>query len=548
MNNKKIKTLIALAITTSVIAGANLNTTVASAHTKDVSINSENAYNGKGVAASVYEKLLQKGWQKESDDTLTFAHKAFKFRNLKGINGKDASIIINCDDPEYDNDVFELLKLMIDEESSLTAEKLGRIIGNGTGTIKDGSRFINIQYDGDVDYTITVTFYNYGYTPSYIMPSFDNYEAISTLENLINTEVLSIPDLYNSTKHNTKIIWGGSEKSPIKLLVNSSSNAADLTNSLESLSKDINSMQIIEENDDKIIIELKVKLETNLYNGKYNKLLYFNLEVDKSNTYSIELLNNFMNNLEKEQDNNGSTVTPPAVDTDDQEDTTTTPSEDDNSQKDDETVDNGDSSDDTKIDIPYIGEMTNVINNAITEGTISLDNNDTESNSIIKVNINNVELLKVQALFDSFSTIAKDVKITTNDNYTTITFKVKKESNPLLRESNEYVDIVLNIKNEYTDVIDIANNFVKKLVSSDNSSTIENNNIDNNEVELNTDNKLEANTTTNTVASNANTQTSTSTTTLNKIKELPKTGNISSLPLIGTLTIALGSLLRRNKK
>ena len=604
MNNKKIKTLIALAITTSVIAGANLNTTVASAHTKDVSINSENAYNGKGVAASVYEKLLQKGWQKESDDTLTFAHKAFKFRNLKGINGKDASIIINCDDPEYDNDVFELLKLMIDEESSLTAEKLGRIIGNGTGTIKDGSRFINIQYDGDVDYTITVTFYNYGYTPSYIMPSFDNYEAISTLENLINTEVLSIPDLYNSTKHNTKIIWGGSEKSPIKLLVNSSSNAADLTNSLESLSKDINSMQIIEENDDKIIIELKVKLETNLYNGKYNKLLYFNLEVDKSNTYSIELLNNFMNNLEKEQDNNGSTVTPPAVDTGDQEDTTTTPSEDDNSQKDDETVDsgdssdntnpelppvvdnedndstvtppavdtgdqedttttpseddnsqkddetvdNGDSSDDTKIDIPYIGEMTNVINNAITEGTISLDNNDTESNSIIKVNINNVELLKVQALFDSFSTIAKDVKITTNDNYTTITFKVKKESNPLLRESNEYVDIVLNIKNEYTDVIDIANNFVKKLVSSDNSSTIENDNIDNNEVELNTDNKLEANTTTNTVASNANTQTSTSTTTLNKIKELPKTGTISSLPLIGTLTIALGSLLRRNKK
>ena len=548
MNNKKIKTLIALAITTSVIAGANLNTTVASAHTKDVSINSENAYNGKGVAASVYEKLLQKGWQKESDDTLTFAHKAFKFRNLKGINGKDASIIINCDDPEYDNDVFELLKLMIDEESSLTAEKLGRIIGNGTGTIKDGSRFINIQYDGDVDYTITVTFYNYGYTPSYIMPSFDNYEAISTLENLINTEVLSIPDLYNSTKHNTKIIWGGCEKSPIKLLVNSSSNAADLTNSLESLSKDINSMQIIEENDDKIIIELKVKLETNLYNGKYNKLLYFNLEVDKSNTYSIELLNNFMNNLEKEQDNNGSTVTPPAVDTGDQEDTTTTPSEDDNSQKDDETVDNGDSSDDTKIDIPYIGEMTNVINNAITEGTISLDNNDTESNSIIKVNINNVELLKVQALFDSFSTIAKDVKITTNDNYTTITFKVKKESNPLLRESNEYVDIVLNIKNEYKDVIDIANNFVKKLVSSDNSSTIENNNIDNNEVELNADNKVESNTTTNTVASNANTQTSTSTTTLNKIKELPKTGTISSLPLIGTLTIALGSLLRRNKK
>lgn len=548
MNNKKIKTLIALAITTSVIAGANLNTTVASAHTKDVSINSENAYNGKGVAASVYEKLLQKGWQKESDDTLTFAHKAFKFRNLKGINGKDASIIINCDDPEYDNDVFELLKLMIDEESSLTAEKLGRIIGNGTGTIKDGSRFINIQYDGDVDYTITVTFYNYGYTPSYIMPSFDNYEAISTLENLINTEVLSIPDLYNSTKHNTKIIWGGSEKSPIKLLVNSSSNAADLTNSLESLSKDINSMQIIEENDDKIIIELKVKLETNLYNGKYNKLLYFNLEVDKSNTYSIELLNNFMNNLEKEQDNNGSTVTPPAVDTGDQEDTTTTPSEDDNSQKDDETVDNGDSSDDTKIDIPYIGEMTNVINNAITEGTISLDNNDTESNSIIKVNINNVELLKVQALFDSFSTIAKDVKITTNDNYTTITFKVKKESNPLLRESNEYVDIVLNIKNEYKDVIDIANNFVKKLVSSDNSSTIENDNIDNNEVELNADNKVESNTTTNTVASNANTQTSTSTTTLNKIKELPKTGTISSLPLIGTLTIALGSLLRRNKK
>uniref|UniRef100_UPI0010564FA1 LPXTG cell wall anchor domain-containing protein n=1 Tax=Clostridium cuniculi TaxID=2548455 RepID=UPI0010564FA1 len=253
------------------------------------------------------------------------------------------------------------------------------------------------------------------------------------------------------------------------------------------------------------------------------------------------------NDIDEIPGDNGGSVTPPSVDTDDQEDTTTTPSEGGNCQKDDETVDSDDSSEDTKINIPYIGEITAIINNAITEGTISLDNNDTETDSIIKVNINNVELLKVQALFDSFSTIANDVKITSNDNYTTISFKVKKDSNPLLRESDEYVDIVLNIKNEYTDLVDIANNFVKKLVSSDNSTTIENDNIDNNEVELNTDNKVESNTTTNTVTSNTNAQTLT-TTTLNKIKELPKTGNISSLPLIGTLTLSLGVLLRRNKK
>ena len=188
------------------------------------------------------------------------------------------------------------------------------------------------------------------------------------------------------------------------------------------------------------------------------------------------------------------------------------------------------------------------MNNAITDGTISLDNSGTQSNSIIKIDINNVELSKVQTLFDSFATVAKDVKITSNDEYTTITFKVKKESNPLLRESDEYFDIVLTIKNEYTDVVNIANNFVKELVSSDSSTPIENDNTDINESELNTNNTVESDTTTNVTTSNTVAQTTTSTTTLNKVKELPKTGNVSSLPLIGTLTLSLGILLRRNKK
>ncbi|WP_204596855.1 hypothetical protein, partial [Clostridium cuniculi] len=384
MNNKKIKTLIALAITTSVIASANLNTTVASAYTKDVSINSESTSNGQGIAGSVYEKLIEKGWTKDSTGALTLVNNAFKFRNLNGVNGKDASVIIKCDDPEYDHYILELLELMIGDQSSLTAMELARIIGNGTSVIQDGSRFINVQYDGSVDYTITITFYNYGYTPSYIMPSLDNYEMISALEDLINEKVLCIPDLYNSWIEDiNKIIWGGSKKHPIKLMVDTSinSNIDNLTNRLNAVSKNINSVKVTEENNDKVIIELKVNLENFLYHGKYRHFIYLNLEIDKSNTYAIDSINNFMNSFVTEDNNNDQTVdsdnssedtnpelpsddideipgdndgsvTPPSVDTDDQEDTTTTPSEDDNSQKDDETVDSDNSSEDTNPELP----------------------------------------------------------------------------------------------------------------------------------------------------------------------------------------------------
>ena len=736
MNNKKIKTLIALAITTSIIAGADLNTTIASAHTTDTAIGTENTSKGYGIGDSVYDELLKKGWTPDATGALTVANNAFKFRNLKGENGKDASVIINCDFPDNNDYILDLLNLMINKEkgSSLTALELGRLIGNGTSTIKDGSRFINVQYDGKIDYTITITFYNYGYTPSYIMPSFDNYETISTLEDLINKNVLSISELYNSSKWNIPIIWGGSKNNPIKLLVNSSdtSDINSLIAKLNDVFENLNSMQTIEEHSDKVIIELKVNLENAFYNGICRDFIYFNFEIDKSNTIAINSINDFMTNFESKEDNedntntgnadstvnppstdgenqdgttttpsedgatnddgsvdndtssedtkpelppvvdndantedNGSTVTPPSADSENQEETTTTPSEDgatnddgsvdndtssedtkpelppvvdndantedngstvtppstdgenqdgttttpsedgatnddgsvdndtssedtkpelppvvdndantedngstvtppsadsenqegtttnpsdDGATNNDETVDSDDSYDDTKIDIPYIGEITNVMNNAITDGTISLDNSGTQSNSIIKIDINNVELSKVQTLFDSFATVAKDVKITSNDEYTTITFKVKKESNPLLRESDEYFDIVLTIKNEYTDVVNIANNFVKELVSSDSSTPIENDNTDINESELNTNNTVESDTTTNVTTSNTVAQTTTSTTTLNKVKELPKTGNVSSLPLIGTLTLSLGILLRRNKK
>ena len=618
MNNKKIKTLIALAITTSIIAGADLNTTIASAHTTDTAIGTENTSKGYGIGDSVYDELLKKGWTPDATGALTVANNAFKFRNLKGENGKDASVIINCDFPDNNDYILDLLNLMINKEkgSSLTALELGRLIGNGTSTIKDGSRFINVQYDGKIDYTITITFYNYGYTPSYIMPSFDNYETISTLEDLINKNVLSISELYNSSKWNIPIIWGGSKNNPIKLLVNSSdtSDINSLIAKLNDVFENLNSMQTIEEHSDKVIIELKVNLENAFYNGICRDFIYFNFEIDKSNTIAINSINDFMTNFESKEDNedntntgnadstvnppstdgenqdgttttpsedgatnddgsvdndtssedtkpelppvvdndantedNGSTVTPPSADSENQEGTTTNPS-DDGATNNDETVDSDDSYDDTKIDIPYIGEITNVMNNAITDGTISLDNSGTQSNSIIKIDINNVELSKVQTLFDSFATVAKDVKITSNDEYTTITFKVKKESNPLLRESDEYFDIVLTIKNEYTDVVNIANNFVKELVSSDSSTPIENDNTDINESELNTNNTVESDTTTNVTTSNTVAQTTTSTTTLNKVKELPKTGNVSSLPLIGTLTLSLGILLRRNKK
>lgn len=289
MNNKKINTLLALAIAASVITSANLNTTIASAATKDLSINTESSSTGYGIASFVYEQLLEKGWSETSNDTLTVNGNMFKFRNLNGVNGKDASVVIKCADEEYDHYILELLDLMVSKGSTLTSKELAFRIANGSGTIQDGSRLINIHYDGKVDYTITLTFYNYGYEPSYVLPSLDNCEMISTLESLINKNILSLTN-----------IWGGTEKKPLEMEVNSSSTSDidDLFNSLNSISDTVNSAKIIE-NSEYSILQINFNKENSLYNGTYFDYITVNLKMDNSNEYAIESANNLVNEFNK---------------------------------------------------------------------------------------------------------------------------------------------------------------------------------------------------------------------------------------------------------
>ena len=671
MNKQKIKTLFAIAIATSVITSVSLNTTIASATTKYLSENTENSYNGYGIANSVYGQLIEKGWKESSNGALTIHENMFKFRNLNGVNGKDASVVIKCADKEYDHYILELLDLMIGDDSSLTSKELALLIANGSGTIKDGSRFINIHYDGKIDYTITLTFYNYGYEPSYVLPSLDNYEMISTLENLINKNILSLTN-----------IWGGTEKKPLETVVNSTdkSNIDDLFTSLKDISDNFNSAKIIE-NEDYSVLQISFNKENSFYYGKYFDYITVNFKINNGNSYAIESANklvNEFNNVDTDDESssdesqegtipedevsNDDTSVPPTIEEDNEvsnnDGTSTDDSQNDNdtvvddeSQNDEEIgTDNGANGDevvsgeeDTNnedsengdsgfIEVPgddlitppvvnnggettdkpdnevengtdnssdselgedtssdeqdskddTIVEIDTVINNAISEGVISIKDNVNQEFSLVEIDINNVEISRVQSLFDSFATIANDVKITSNDEYTTITFKVKKSSNPFLRISDEYTEIILNIKNEYSDIVAIANDFAKDMSASDDSkedTDIKDNNtnntddsseninnsndskpnnseqeydLNNNSVDNNVTNVVDETTNSdsnNTVAVNSTfVNTNTEDNNSNEIKVLPKTGGVSSLPLLGMLSLSLGSILRRKRK
>lgn len=137
--------------------------------------------NKNGIGDSVYEHLKDLGWNAIDENTIKINDDRLQFKNMNGQAGIDSIITIRCDFEENDKYVLYLLKLMIGDKSISTAnpteseifsgafddtyydnfDNLVRRIANGSGTIKYSNRNIRVQYDGNWDYTITLTFYNY---------------------------------------------------------------------------------------------------------------------------------------------------------------------------------------------------------------------------------------------------------------------------------------------------------------------------------------------------------------------------------------------------
>lgn len=123
--------------------------------------------NTNGLGDTTYKELKKQSdkWT-EKDGTLSAYNGKIKFENLNGKDSLDAKLTIKNVSMEMGKDVLKVLTLMNGkEESQFTAEQLGRKIANGSATIKDGSRYIDISYDGNIFSTITVTFSNLRVTP-----------------------------------------------------------------------------------------------------------------------------------------------------------------------------------------------------------------------------------------------------------------------------------------------------------------------------------------------------------------------------------------------
>ena len=124
--------------------------------------------NADGLGDTTYKELKKSPdkWKEEKEGTLSAYNGKIKFENLNGKDSLDAKLTIKNVSMEMGKDVLNVLTLMNGkEESQFTAEQLGRKIANGSATIKDGSRYIDISYDGNIFSTITVTFSNLRVTP-----------------------------------------------------------------------------------------------------------------------------------------------------------------------------------------------------------------------------------------------------------------------------------------------------------------------------------------------------------------------------------------------
>lgn len=130
--------------------------------------NSKEGNNTIGLGDTTYDALKSYNWKVESDNTLVARSNDIKFENLEGNDNKDAKITLK---PGYTNiikDVKSVLTLMNGEESTYSVEDLLKAIKNGSNTIQDGTRLIEIEYKGDIiEQTITVTFSNFGVAKVY---------------------------------------------------------------------------------------------------------------------------------------------------------------------------------------------------------------------------------------------------------------------------------------------------------------------------------------------------------------------------------------------
>lgn len=121
--------------------------------------------NSQGVGDTAFEAISTLGWKKADKNIYYTDSKRIQFENLSGVNGQDAKITFRC---AADEDILSyLLSLMIGEESEFSYLELERKIGNGSNPVlQDGTRTICVRYDGKLDFTATVLFFNYGYVAS----------------------------------------------------------------------------------------------------------------------------------------------------------------------------------------------------------------------------------------------------------------------------------------------------------------------------------------------------------------------------------------------
>ena len=130
--------------------------------------NSKEGNNTMGLGDTTYDALKSYNWKVESDNTLVARSNDIKFENLEGNDNKDAKITLKQGYTNIIKDVKSVLTLMNGEESTYSVEDLLKAIKNGSNTIQDGTRLIEIEYKGDIiEQTITVTFSNFGVAKVY---------------------------------------------------------------------------------------------------------------------------------------------------------------------------------------------------------------------------------------------------------------------------------------------------------------------------------------------------------------------------------------------
>lgn len=166
--------------------------------------------NTDGLGDTTYEELQKLSkWTVDKDGTLSAYNGKIKFENLNGKGSLDAKLTIKNGSKEMDKEVLNVLTLMNGkEESQFKPDQLYSAILNGSATIKDGSRYIDIKYDvkytGDIFPTITVIFSNFGITPLHDITEGDNGRGFgdTTYDELRNSSWIAVGSSKNQVRSN----------------------------------------------------------------------------------------------------------------------------------------------------------------------------------------------------------------------------------------------------------------------------------------------------------------------------------------------------------